>query len=57
MGTVNRARLVIRARRAGRVACGCYVQPGDLIAKIGQAWVCGRCITAGISDPPADMDR
>ena len=34
-------------------ACGCYVQPGDLIVKIGQTWLCARCVLAGIEDGTA----
>jgi hypothetical protein len=49
--TGHRTRRVIKARRAGRLACGCYVQQGALIVKVGACWVCAACIMAGIAEP------
>jgi hypothetical protein len=46
----NRGRRVLKARRAGRLACGCTVQVGEPIVKIGQAWLCARCVVAGIAE-------
>jgi hypothetical protein len=42
------ARRVMKARRSCRLACGCYVTPGTAIVKIGAAWLCAQCVTAGV---------
>jgi hypothetical protein len=29
-----------KARKASRLACGCFIRPGHLIARVGDRWVC-----------------
>jgi hypothetical protein len=42
---------VRKARRASLLACGCYVQVGNLIvSRGGQPWVCLDCALAAIRE-------
>jgi hypothetical protein len=41
---------VRKARRSSRVACGCYVLTGELIANRGEGWICIHCAITGIKE-------
>jgi hypothetical protein len=38
----------MKARKSSRLACGCYVQRGHLIARQGDGWICVECAIAAI---------
>jgi hypothetical protein len=38
----------MKARKSSRLACGCYVQRGHLIARQGDGWICVEHAIAAI---------
>lgn len=48
---------VMKARRSGRVACGCWVMVGKAIVRRDSKWVCIDCAVATIRASHAIMDH
>jgi hypothetical protein len=43
-----------KARKASWLACGCYVRPGHLIARLQGRWVCIEHLLAARREPHAE---